>query len=218
MLKLPATQLLPATGVDRLTTAGLDHSDRRAALPVLGAHGVTIRTLRASDAPTLFSLLTTGEVARFISPPPRSVQGFEKFVAWTHRQRAEGRYVCFGIVPEGQAHAVGLIQIRALDDSFGLAEWGFAIGSSFWGTGLFQSAARRTLDFVFSELPVQRLEARAVTKNGRGNGALRKLGASCEAVLRRSFRRDGVRADQKLWTILRGDWVRGHAVWSGRVH
>ena len=39
------------------------------------------------DAASLFALLTTEEVARFISPPPTSVEGFEKFIAWAHRER-----------------------------------------------------------------------------------------------------------------------------------
>src|SRR5437764_3095458 len=102
-------------------------SDWRTALPVLAAEGVTLRALRASDAPTLHAMLTTEEVARFISPPPSTVEGFEKFIAWTHQEQREGRYICFGIVPAGHMHAVGLIQVRALDKAFDLAEWGFAI-------------------------------------------------------------------------------------------
>ena len=43
---------------------------------------VVMRELRASDAPSLFALLTTEEVSRFISPPPSTVEGFERFIAW----------------------------------------------------------------------------------------------------------------------------------------
>ena len=193
-------------------------SDWRTALPALAAEGVTLRALRASDAPTLHAMLTTEEVARFISPPPSTVEGFEKFIAWTHARRAEGRYVCFGLVPAGRTDAVGIIQLRALDKEFAVAEWGFAIGSPYWGTGLFQTAARQVLDFAFKALPVCRLEARAVVVNGRGNGALKKLGASCEAVLRRSFRKDASRMDQMLWSILRSDWLFLNAKPAGRAH
>ena len=193
-------------------------SDWRTALPVLAANGVTLRELRASDAPSLLAMLTTEEVARFISPPPTTVEGFDQFIAWTRRQQTDGKYVCFGVVPAGRTDAVGIIQVRALDKEFGLAEWGFAIGSAFWGTGIFQAAARRVVDFAFETLPVHRLEARAVVQNGRGNGALQKLGASCEAVLRQSFRRDGVRMDQMLWSIVRGEWIVGHVQPRSRIH
>jgi RimJ/RimL family protein N-acetyltransferase len=208
MLHLPSSRTIdmPATAG---ATATFDtiHTDWRERLPVLAADGVTLRALRTSDAATLFAMLTTEEVARFISPPPTTVEGFEKFIGWTHRQQAAGRYVCFGIVPDGQTHAVGLIQVRALDAAFEIAEWGFALGSAFWGTGVFQASARAVVDFVFAEMPVERLEARAVTANGRGNGALRKLGATCDAMLRQSFRLGGTRFDQMLWSILRKDWL-----------
>src|SRR5256885_16656020 len=114
-------------------------TDWQQRLPVLSGNMVTLRELRASDAPSLFAMLTTEEVTRFISPPPTTVEGFEGFIAWTHRQQMEGRYICFGIVPAGRSEAVGLIQFRALDKAFGVAEWGFAIGSEFWCTGIFQT-------------------------------------------------------------------------------
>ena len=43
-------------------------------------------------------------------------------------------------------------------------------------------------------------------QNGRGNTALRKLGAVQEGVLRRSARLRGEYADQVLWSILKEDW------------
>ena len=219
MLNLPSTQgmdrAVPATSADLREVV---HSDWRAALPLLAAEGVTLRGLRVSDAPTLLAMLTTEEVARFISPPPTTVEGFEKFIVWTHGQQAEGRYVCFGIVPPGRTDAVGIIQIRALDKQFSIAEWGFGLGSQFWGTGLFQTAAREVLEFAFKTLHVSRIEARAVVENGRGNGALNKLGASCEAVLRQSFSKDGSRMDQMLWSIVRDDWMFLNAKPVGRVH
>jgi len=49
-------------------------------------------------------------------------------------------------------------------------------------------------------------------------GALQKLGASCEAVLRQSFRRDGVRMDQMLWSIVRGVRIVGHGQPRSRIH
>jgi RimJ/RimL family protein N-acetyltransferase len=68
-------------------------SDWRQALPVLTGEKVTLRELRLSDAPSLLSMLNTDEVARFISPPPSTVEGFERFISWTHRERSAGNYI-----------------------------------------------------------------------------------------------------------------------------
>ena len=151
-------------------------------------------------------MLSTEEVARFISPPPTTVEGFERFIAWTHRERAAGNYACFAVVPHGMDTAIGIFQVRQLEPGFGTAEWGFAIGSAFWGTGVFMDGARMVVDFAFDTIGTHRLEARAAILNGRGNGALRKIGAMQEGILRKSFLRNGEYLDQALWTILDEDW------------
>lgn len=193
-------------------------TDWRRALPVVTGEAVTLRELRLSDAASLLAMLATEEVVRFISPPPTTVDGFERFIAWTHRERAAGRYICFGVVPRGMHTPIGIIQIRQLEPSFETAEWGFAFGSPYWGSGMFQNAARLAVDFAFCGVGVRRLEARAALANGRGNGALRKIGALQEGILRKSFLRNGQYHDQALWTIHADEWQRGKAVWGARVH
>ena len=192
-------------------------TDWRTGLPSLRGSLLTLRELRASDAASLFTLLTTEEVARFISPPPTTVEGFERFIAWTHRQRAAGAYACFAVVPRGSDTAIGLFQVRALEPGFGTAEWGFVMGSEYWGTGMFADGARLVIDFAFDVIGVRRLEARSAVANGRGNGALRKIGAVMEGVLRRSFLRNGIYHDQALWTILRDEWQDENTSWGGKV-
>jgi len=183
-------------------------TDWRTQLPVLSAGTITLRELRLSDAPSLLALLTTDEVTRFISPPPTTLDGFERFILWTQRERAAGRYVCFGIAPTGLEVAVGLFQVRQLEPSFRTAEWGFALGQPYWGTGLFVEASRLVMEFVFDTVGVHRLEARAVVENGRGNGALQKIGATREGVLNKSFLREGQYLDQVLWALVESDWRR----------
>jgi RimJ/RimL family protein N-acetyltransferase len=188
------------------TTTEVVSTDWQRRLPVLTGGRVVLRELRTSDATSLLALLTTEEVARFISTPPSTVEGFEKFIAWTHRQRTAGTYACFAVTLQGFDTAIGIFQVRATEPGFVTAEWGFALGSPFWGTGLFQEGAELVLDFVFETLGVHRLEARAAVRNGRGNGALRKLGAVAEGTLRRSFQRNGEYLDQTLYAIIEDDW------------
>lgn len=206
---MAALQPVIATGHTETTT-----SDWRQALPMLTGSMVTVRELRISDAPSLLAMLSTEEVARFISPPPTTVEGFERFIAWTHRERTAGNYVCFAVVPHGMDSAIGIIQVRQLEPGFATAEWGFAIGSAFWGTGVFLDGAKMVVDFAFDVVGAHRLEARAAVANGRGNGALRKLGAVQEGVLRGSLLKDGKYLDQIMWSIVSQDWFQAKATWS----
>jgi RimJ/RimL family protein N-acetyltransferase len=202
-------------GAEAVATISLDW---RASLPVLTADGVTLRELELADAPSLLAMITTEEVTRFISPPPTTLEGFENFIQWTHQQRAAGKCLVLGVVPHGMSVAVGLFQVRSLEPRFSIAEWGFALGSPFWGTGLFLKGARLVAGFVFEEVGVHRLEARASMRNRRGNAALKKLGAVREGILRRSFLRNGQYHDQVLWSILDTEWQRVDTARRERVH
>jgi ribosomal-protein-alanine N-acetyltransferase len=209
---VPTAAQSPAGAPASFVATGISTNWRRE-LPTIVGRGLTLRGLRLSDAASLLAMLSTEEVARFLSPPPTTIEGFERFIKWTDRKREEGSYVCFAVVPAGMDVAVGFFQVRALDADFRTAEWGFALGKAFWGTGLFTEGATHTLDFTFGTLGVTRLEARAAVRNGRGNGALRKVGAMHEAVLRRSFYRNGEVHDQALWSMLDIDWlaIRGRS-------
>jgi RimJ/RimL family protein N-acetyltransferase len=180
--------------------------DWRHGLPVLRGNQVVLRELRVADAPSLSALLTTEEVSRFIWQPPATVDAFEEFIARISRQRAAGTCACFAVTLKGYDTAIGIFQIRETMPNFASAEWGFALGSAFWGTGVFQESARLVLAFAFETLHVHRLEARAAVRNGRGHGALRKIGAVAEGVLRKSLLRDGQYLDQTLYAILAEDW------------
>jgi ribosomal-protein-alanine N-acetyltransferase len=204
---LPATLRTPRTSARRWRTG----------LPCLKGSLISLREMRASDAPALFSALSSEQVAKFISPPPPTVEGFARFINWAIRQRQSGQYVCFAVVPHGSNAPIGIFQVRSLEPAFETAEWGFALAAEFWGTGMFVDGAKLVVDFAFDVLGVNRLEARAAVRNDRGSCALWKIGAVREAVLRRSFLRNGEYLDQALWTILQDSWIEAKAVWGSRI-
>ena len=202
----------------RATAVSTVTSDWRKGLPVLQGRGFSLRELRIDDAASLLALLTTEEVTRFISPPPSTVEGFQRFIQWAQHEREAGRYICYAVVPDGYDTAVGLFQVRQLDPQFHTSEWGFALGSAFWGSGLFTSGAELVIEFAFDVVGVHRLEARAAVQNGRGNGALRKIGSVQEGSLSKSFLRGVKLHVHALWAILAEDWYRSKAVWGVKVN
>ena len=184
--------------------------DWRQGLPVLRVRSATLQEPRLADAAALFARLSTPAVARFMSTPPSSPVGYERFIAWAQHERTLGRHACLAIVPNGEAEPVGLIQVRQLEAGFGGAEWGFALAEDYWGTGLFLESAHAIVDFTCRELHIHRLEARVSVENVRGNGVMKKLGASHEGILRQSFVNATRQTDQVLWALSGDDWLAAH--------
>ena len=121
----PELNVVPVTGsvtVGSIQQTEIISTDWRDALPVLVGGTVALREMRTSDAPSLYALLTTEEVTRFISPLPSSVEGFERFIQWAAGQRAVGSYVCFAVTLAESDTAIGIFQLRSTEPGFGTAE------------------------------------------------------------------------------------------------
>ena len=189
----------------------------RRQLPELVSGAVRLRGLRRSDAPSLTEAMGCTRVGKHLSPGPTSVAETEKFIAWTGHARMRGCHICFGVIPRRLNAAVGVFQLWSLEPSFHTAEWGFALGHRFWGTGLFEAGARLVTAFAFKTLGVVRLEARAALDNVRGNGALKKIGAVPEGVLRKCCLSNGEYRDHMMWSILADDWHAGNRDIGGQV-
>jgi len=190
----------------------------RNALPMLCGRIVTLREPVPADLPSLLDLLSLGDAQRFGIDEPISDVAVHEFIERASRDRANGLAAAWAITLNATHEIVGVVQIRQLDPAFEAAEWECTLLPSARGTGAFLEAARLAGSFAFGTLNSHRLEARVLLQSGRGNGALRKLGAVQEGVLRRSIRRGGDYFDQVLWSLLKEDWGDHWVSTAPRVH
>jgi len=187
-------------------------------LPSLNGRVVTLREPVPQDLGPLVDLLSIGDATHFgLEEPVSEVAVLEMIDRFT-RERASGLAVTYAITLVSSRAIVGLVQVRQLDPSFEAAEWECTIAPASRGGGIFLEAARLVGSFVFGTLGTHRLEARVLLQHGRANGALRKLGAVQEGVLRRSVRRADNYFDQVLWSLLRDDWGDHWVPIGPRVH
>jgi RimJ/RimL family protein N-acetyltransferase len=190
----------------------------RNALPMLSGRTVTLREPVAEDLPFLLNLLSLGDATRFGIDEPLSEVVVHEFIERASRDRANGVAAVWAITLTATRSIVGLVQLRQLDPTFEAAEWECTLAPSARGSGAFVEAARLAGSFAFGTLNTHRLEARVLLQSGRGNGAMRKLGAVQEGVLRRSVRYAGEYYDQVLWSMLKEDWGENWVSIAPRVH
>jgi RimJ/RimL family protein N-acetyltransferase len=191
----------------------------RAELPALVSRFVSLREPTPRDSGALLALLSVGDAPGFGIDGPVSAYGVHRLIERAVRERAAGVSFTYAITLNGSRTIVGLFQTRQLDPAFETAEWECLIHPSSRGSAAFLDAARLVGSFAFGTVGARRLEARVSLTDGRGNGgALRKLGAVQEGVLRRSVRRAGEYLDQALWSILKEDWAEHWVATAPRVH
>ena len=174
-------------------------------VPPLHGDLTTLREVAASDVYPLFTLFSNPAVTAYMAPPPPTPAKFAGFVEWAHQQRAEGHGVCFGIVPDGMTAAVGILQVR-VDPTLSGAEWGFVLSTHFWSTGVFSDAANALVEFAFTTMHVERLEARIALRNRRAHAAVQNLGARFESTLASPSPQSIPRDPEWVWALREHDW------------
>lgn len=192
--------------------------DWRHELPALVARVVTLRELAAPDLGPLVDLLSVADAARFGADEPNVDVAAHQLIDRAPRDRVNGLAFTYAITIGATRAFVGLVQVRQLDPAFEAAECDCTIAPSARGTGIFLESARLVGSFAFGVVGAHRLESRVLLQNGRSNGAMRKLGAVQEGVLRRSARRGGEYVDQVLWSVLKDDWGDHWVSIAPRVH
>jgi ribosomal-protein-alanine N-acetyltransferase len=193
-------------------------SNWRTELPTLTARLVTLREPVAQDLGPLVDLLSLHDATRFGVDGPMSDVAVQQLIERFARDRAAGLAFTYAITLTTSRTIVGLLHVRQLDPGFEAAEWECTIAPSSRGSGVFVEAARLVGSFAFGSVGTHRIECRVLLQNGRANGALRKLGAVQEGILRRSVRRGGEYLDQVLWSILKDDWGDHWVSTAPRVH
>ena len=80
------------------------------------------------------------------------------------------------------------------------------LSTHFWSTGAFADAANVLVEFAFTTMHVDRLEARIALSNLRAHAAVQKLGARSESTLATSSQEGIPRDPELVWTLREDDW------------
>jgi RimJ/RimL family protein N-acetyltransferase len=182
----------------------------------LEGFGVRLVPLDQSHAPALGALVDDGIWAGMSSPVPSGTQAMTGYVR--DAVTAPGR-LAFAVLGPGSGDASdkesdGADVVRG---STSLYEWvpsqgRVELGSTFyareWWGGVTNPACKYLLlRHAFEGLGVARVALRADARNSRSIGAIRRLGAVHEGVLRsHRVAPDGSRQDTAYFSILRDEW------------
>lgn len=141
----------------------------------LQARDVTLRPLRAADAPALHRLINDWDVAKNLSrvpfPYPRDMA--DEWIETTHRLLAEGR--AFHLAIERDGTLLGGIGLT-LDPDGATAELGYWVGRPYWRQGAAVAAATRLSRWALANLGIRAVTAAALLDNDASRGVLARAG------------------------------------------
>lgn len=93
-----------------------------------------------------------------------------------------------------------------MDPQHEKAELGYVISHNYWNQGIITEATRKIVHYGFTELGLNRIEARCNYNNLSSYRVMEKLGMQFEGVLRKQLKIKGQFIDQRMYSILKSDY------------
>jgi len=167
---------------------------------------LTLRRFNAEEAPIMYrNWASDGEVTKFLTwPTHASVEVSEMVLADWLKNYERDDYYQWAIVFEGEP--IGSIAVVSQNDRIEKAEIGYCMGKKWWHKGIMSEALGAVIDYLFTEVGVQRIESRHDPRNPHSGGVMRKCGMTFEGTLRRSdWNNQGI-CDASHYSILREEY------------
>lgn len=172
-------------------------------LPPLETERLLLRRLHEEDARQVFEYVSHPEVVRHL--PLLAATTRAEAVAFTGaiaRRYGEGHVAPWGVFLKDGRH-IGLAGFETWLPRHDLAEISFLFARGFWGGGYALEACRAVMAFGWTQMHLNRIEARTKPENAAARRLLERLGLRPEGVLKEHMKWKGHYHDLIMYAVLR---------------
>ena len=164
------------------------------------------RAIREDADPMFRNWASDPEVTKFLTWPPHANIGVTQTVleSWL-AEYEKADYYQWMIVLKEIGEPIGSISVVRQNDAVEEAEIGYCIGSQWWHKGVMSEALSAVIEYLFTEVGMNRIAARHDPNNPHSGGVMRKCGMVYEGTTRASDKNNQGICDAAHYAILRRD-------------
>jgi len=165
-----------------------------------------LRTMKLSDSPSLFKIWSDPDVTKFMNIDCFTDENQAKdMIKHLKELSQDNKAIRFSIIETESNGIIGSCGYDSLDFENARAEIGFDIARAFWGRGYALEAINSLLNYAFSSLKLNRIEAKVEPENVNSIKVLQKLNFMFEGTLRQYERVNGRFIDLNIYSKLETD-------------
>ena len=182
---------------------------REGSIPVLETKRLALRMPRLEDAKTMVALANDRRIAENTAriPHPYKLADAECFIGGANKGAADAVF----LITLHDRTIIGACGVTALDDQ---AELGYWLGVPYWGKGYATEALHAVIDYAFTDLGHEAINAGARVTNPASRRVLEKCGFQWTGVglyriraINSSAPIDRFRLERSIWSAIKG-WGR----------
>ncbi len=171
--------------------------------PTLTTERLILRELRPDDAADVLLFRGDPYVQRFNSEPLKTIEEAAAFIEELNAGNQAGRWLEWTITLQGEERALGVVGLGSWAKYHRRAEVGYDLARAFWGRGIGTEAVRAVVNYGFTQLNLNRIEAATIADNHESVKLLKKLGFWLEGIRRGySWEEDGTFHDSAMFALL----------------
>lgn len=176
------------------------------AFPVLETERCMLRRIEVNDALCLYEYLSRDEVTKYYDLETlTSKQQAVDLIQGLLQRYMVGRQIRWGITLKNSNNIIGTCGFHTLEPDHYKAEVGYDLHPDYWGTGIMSEVLARVVDYGFTEMNLNRIEAFYQPSNLPSKKVLEKNGFIYEGLLKQRFFTKDRFVDVALCAVLRGN-------------
>lgn len=185
-----------------------NHLDVFSHLPTLLTPRLALRPVRMSDAEDLYEYSRDPEVARHVLwDAHRSIHQTREYIRYLIRQYRSASPSTFVIALRDSGKVIGTIGFMWVQMENRSAEVGYSLSRAHWNQGFMSEALRAVVEFGFTRLNLNRIEAQHECDNPASGHVMANAGMRHEGTLRQRLYNKGRFVDVELYAITHSDFV-----------
>ena len=167
------------------------------------------RAVREDAGPMFRNWASDPEVTKYLTwPTHNSVAVSETVIGSWLQEYEKENYYQWMIELKELFEPIGSISVVRQNDGVEEAEIGYCIGSPWWHRGIVTEALTAVIEYLFTQVGMNRLAARHDPNNPHSGGVMRKCGMKYEGTNRACDRNNQGICDAAQYAILRSDWEK----------
>ena len=169
-----------------------------------------LRMAQMSDAEPMFrNWASDPEVTKFLTwPTYQSIDSAYTILDIWIKEYEKPDFYQWMIELKEIGEPIGSISVVRYRDEIAAAEIGYCIGQSWWHKGIMTEALTAVMQFLFTEVGMNRIEAKHDINNPHSGGVMKKCGMKYEGTSRASDRNNQGICDTAHYAILKKDFEK----------
>ena len=177
------------------------------------------RAIREDAEPMFRNWASDPEVTKYLTwPTYEKVETAYQILDLWASEYEKPNYYQWMIVLKELDEPIGSISVVRQNARVQEAEIGYCIGSPWWHRGIVSEALAAVIEYLFTEVGMNRVAARHDPNNPHSGGVMRKCGMKYEGTNRSCDRNNQGICDAAQYAILRSEWKRPRHFAEGIVY